>query len=434
LTDSFQKNDDSDLSQKLASIEKEVRDHLSKDLGDHKIENVEAIYLSQEYIEELQYNSLANEYFGYSLRDLEKQFGEEKYVFTLDKDNKTTVRLFKNIEEDIFWGKVVKDIAIGSGVILVSATVAVASGGTIGVIFVAAAKTGIYTAFSSALCSSVIAGTITGIQTKNFDKTIKSMVVAGAEGFKWGAIAGVGIKIVPKVWANIARFAGVGAVTASVLGSSAVEAGTTVAKMTSNPKGVVNLIKAGTTRNGVSSLTKIGTNNISKSSAAKDVVSNLTNSRINSKTATTSSITAGKKFGNIGREFEEKVYKELKIPKIDQQVTLKNGARIKYGEKGYPRVDAVLWENGRLIAVEVKSYDLEKGLFGLIQALKKQVTERAEHCSQQLIILDKRNYSKKVLDEAIEKIRNELQNELQKLKMSDKKFANISTDVMLKYM
>ncbi len=168
--------------------------------GHHKIEKVEAIYLSQEYIEELQYNSLANEYFGYSLRDLEKQFGEEKYVFTLNKDNKTTVRLFKNIEEDIFWRKVVKDIAIGSGVILVSATIAVASGGTIGVIFAVAAKAGVYTAFSSALCSSVIAGTITGIQTKNFDKTVKSMTIAGAEGFKWGAIAGTVIGGISKAW------------------------------------------------------------------------------------------------------------------------------------------------------------------------------------------------------------------------------------------
>ncbi|MCR4555932.1 MAG: hypothetical protein K5766_03930 [Alphaproteobacteria bacterium] len=186
-----QKNDNSESSEKLASIQKEVGECLSKELGekDYKIEKVEAIYLSQEYIEELQYNSLANEYFGHSLKDIEKQFGEEKYVFTLDKDNKTIVRSLKNLDEDI-WGKVIKDVAIGSGVILVSATVAVASGGTIGVIFVAAAKTGIYTAFSSALCCSVIAGTITGIQTKNFDKTVKSIVVAGAEGFKWGAIAG----------------------------------------------------------------------------------------------------------------------------------------------------------------------------------------------------------------------------------------------------
>lgn len=187
-----QKNDNSESSEKLASVQKEVSECLAKELGekDYKIEKVEAIYLSQEYIEELQYNSLANEYFGHSLKDVEKQFGEEKYVFTLDRDNKTIVRSLKNLDEDI-WGKVIKDVAIGSGVILVAATVSVASGGTIGVIFAAAAKTGIYTAFSSALCSSVIAGTITGIKTKNFDETVKSMAVAGAEGFKWGAIAGV---------------------------------------------------------------------------------------------------------------------------------------------------------------------------------------------------------------------------------------------------
>lgn len=145
----------------------------------------------------MQYNSLANEYFGHSLKDLEKQFGKEKYVLTLDKDYKTVVRLFENIDEDI-WGKVIKDVAIGSGVILVTATVSLATGGTATVVFAAAAKAGVYTAFSSALCGSIIAGTITGIQTKNFDKTVKAMAVGGAEGFKWGAIGGVVIGGVSK--------------------------------------------------------------------------------------------------------------------------------------------------------------------------------------------------------------------------------------------
>lgn len=336
-TDSFQKTDDSDLSQKLASIEKEVSEQLSKDLGNHKIEKIEAIYLSQEettylskeYIEELQYNSLANEYFGYSLRDLEKQFGEEKYVFTLDKDNKTTVRLFKNIEEDIFWGKVVKDIAIGSGVILVSATVAVASGGTIGVIFVAAAKTGIYTAFSSALCSSVIAGTITGIQTKNFDKTIKSMVVAGAEGFKWGAIAGAVAGGASKAW---------------------------------------ELRKAA---------------KLASSEKARELIKR-------------------------GLEFQKYVHQKLggKLEPIYYK-----GKEISTAVKGCSKPDIVRNVNGKLEAIETKSYDLDKGISGLISKLRSQVAERVQNLlegSLQRIIIDKRKYSKELLDEVRKKIQEGL--------------------------
>src|SRR5699024_4370383 len=44
------------------------------------IENVEAIYYSKEYLEEVAYNSQANIYFGYTLTELETQFEGEKYV------------------------------------------------------------------------------------------------------------------------------------------------------------------------------------------------------------------------------------------------------------------------------------------------------------------------------------------------------------------
>ena len=44
------------------------------DNDNYYIENVEAIYISKEYLEEAAYNSQANIYFGYTLAELEEQF------------------------------------------------------------------------------------------------------------------------------------------------------------------------------------------------------------------------------------------------------------------------------------------------------------------------------------------------------------------------
>ena len=48
---------------------------------DYFVENVSAVYISQEYLEELAYNSQANVFFGFTLAELEAQFQGEKYIF-----------------------------------------------------------------------------------------------------------------------------------------------------------------------------------------------------------------------------------------------------------------------------------------------------------------------------------------------------------------
>lgn len=370
----------SDSSEQLSKIQNELYEGLEKGLEgtDYKIEKVDIAYVSKEYIEESQYNSLSNVYFGKSLRELEEQFKEEKFVFTLGEDNKTVVQAFKT--QDNICKKVIKDVAIGSGVILVMATVSVATGGTTSVIFAVAAKTGLYSAFSTALCNSIIIGAIKGIKTKNFDETIKSIVVAGSEGFKWGAIAGVVVGGASKTW---------------------------------EIKQTADLAKAT-----INSETKATATNIVKTS--------------NVSKATTTNL--AKKIYEIGREFEQKVFRKLKIKKSDQQVTFKNGVRSQYGEKGYPRVDGVLYENGRIIAIETKSRDLEKGLSVLVSELRKQVLMRAQHLpkgSLQRIIIDKKNYSKEFLDKTREVIQKDLQENLQKLKDA---YKDIPTDVIVEYM
>ncbi len=197
------KNVDENLDsfQKSESLQEKFAESLTENLKKkgYKVEEVKVKYLSQEYIEELQYNSLSNVYFGKSLRELEQQFQGAKYVFTLDKDNKTVVQKLTNQDVDIL-KPIIRDVAIGSGVILVTVTVSVVSGGTVSVVFAAAAKTGLNWALYGGLIDSVIAGVKTGIQTKDFDQTIKAMAVAGAEGFKWGAIAGVVAGGASKAW------------------------------------------------------------------------------------------------------------------------------------------------------------------------------------------------------------------------------------------
>lgn len=161
------------------------------DSSDYFVENVEAIYISKEYIEELEYNSKENIFFGYTLSELDEQFQGTRYVFTLGEDGTTTVVPFE--EYDDTYDKVLKNVAIGTGVILVCVTVSVATGGAapaVSMIFAASAKTGTAFALSSGVFSGVTSAFVTGIQTKDFDAAIKAGALSGSEAFKWGAISG----------------------------------------------------------------------------------------------------------------------------------------------------------------------------------------------------------------------------------------------------
>ena len=160
---------------------------------DYIIENVNAVYISKEYLEELDYNSQANIFFGYTLAELDEQFQGTRYVFTLGEDGGTVVQPFEEYEDDTY-DKVIKNVAIGSGVILVCVTVSVVTGGVglapISMVFAASANTATTFALSSSIIGAVSAGTIEGIRTGELDSALKAAAVGGSEGFKWGAIAG----------------------------------------------------------------------------------------------------------------------------------------------------------------------------------------------------------------------------------------------------
>ena len=168
----------------------ELAESLSNE--DYIIENVSTVYISKEYLEELEFNSKANIFFGYTLAELEEQFQGTKYIFTLDDNNETTVRTFE--EYDDSFQTVLKNIAIGSGVILICVTVSVVTNitglTTISTVFASSAKEAVKYALIASAQGSASAGFIDGVLTQDMDKALKALEFGGSEGFKWGAIVG----------------------------------------------------------------------------------------------------------------------------------------------------------------------------------------------------------------------------------------------------
>lgn len=192
LKTTFDTLDDPEL---LRYVEDHVYMELLDDLSDdgYFVENVEAAYYSKEYLEELGYNSQSSIYFGYNLDELDAHFSNTRYAFTLDNDGQTTVIPLLEFPDDTN-ERIVKNVAIGSGVILLSITVSVVTAGAgapaVSMIFAASAKTGATFALSSSVFSGVSSAIVTGYQTGDFSAALKVGVANGSEGFKWGAISG----------------------------------------------------------------------------------------------------------------------------------------------------------------------------------------------------------------------------------------------------
>lgn len=162
------------------------------DSTDYLVSDVSAVYVSKEYLEEVSYNSQSNIYFGYTLDELDKQFQGKRYVFALDDNGKTTVQALQTVVDDST-ETMLKNVAIGSGIILVSVTVSTATASAapaVSMILAVSAKTGAISALSGGAMGAIPAGLIRGIQTGNMEEALKAAALAGSEGFKWGAISG----------------------------------------------------------------------------------------------------------------------------------------------------------------------------------------------------------------------------------------------------
>lgn len=177
------------------------------------VEGVETTYVSKEYLEELEYNSKSNIFFGYTLAELDAIFQGTRYVFTLDESGQTSVEELVAIEDETY-DKIIKNVAIGTGVILVSVTVAIitknpaasaTAGKTVKLIFTASsmgAKAGTVMALESAGIGGTAAAVMEAIRTNDLEKALEAGLLGASEGFKFGAIFGTakgiadGIKVV----------------------------------------------------------------------------------------------------------------------------------------------------------------------------------------------------------------------------------------------
>lgn len=170
---------------------------LEAELGeDYVIENVTATYVpfvSDEYGQELAYNSQENIYFGYTLSELDQQFQGTRYIFTTDDEGNTTVKAFEAYDDA--YDQAIKNVMVGTGVILICVTVSAVSGGVgatpVCAVFAAAAKGGTIAALSGGVISGAAAGAIKAYETNgDMEAVAREAALKGSEGFKWGAITG----------------------------------------------------------------------------------------------------------------------------------------------------------------------------------------------------------------------------------------------------
>lgn len=187
--------DSLDDLQLLAHIEDLIyRDTVaSLNSKEYFVENVSAVYISKEYLDDVAFNSQSNIYFGYTLGELDEIFQGKKYIFTLSENGSTTVKELQEIEDNST-ETMFKNVAIGTGVILVCVTVSVVSAGAgapaVSMIFAASATTAKTFAISSTVFGGISAGFVRGIQTGDFNEAMEAAALGASEGFKWGAISG----------------------------------------------------------------------------------------------------------------------------------------------------------------------------------------------------------------------------------------------------
>lgn len=156
------------------------------------VENVQAVYISQEYIDELAYNSQSTVFFGYTIAELQNQFQGSKYVYTLGDDGQTIVHACQGYDDT--YDQIIRNVAVGGGVILVCVTASAATAGVApacSMVFAIAASTGTEAALSGAAIGAITSGAATAILTEgDVEASVKAAALGGSEGLKVGAMMG----------------------------------------------------------------------------------------------------------------------------------------------------------------------------------------------------------------------------------------------------
>lgn len=203
------------------SVYASLREALNSE--DFLIDEVEVAYVSQEYLDELQYNSQKNVFFGYTLPEIRDYFEGVPYVFTVE-NGVTVVKPFEDYDDT--WEQVAVNVATGTGVIAVCATVtvlapAVGAPTAVTAIFTFATGGAVSGAVVDAAISGVFTGIITGVQTGDIEQAIKAAALSASEDYKCGAIIGA---------AAAGAAEGVGLLKASKYAKKAGEAGLTMSE------------------------------------------------------------------------------------------------------------------------------------------------------------------------------------------------------------
>lgn len=198
------------------SVYASLREALNSE--DFLIDEVEVAYVSQEYLDELQYNSQENVFFGYTLPEIRDYFEGVPYVFTVE-NGVTVVKPFEDYDDT--WEQVAVNVATGTGVIAVCATVtvlapAVGAPTAVTAIFTFATGGAVSGAVVDAAISGVFTGITTGVQTGDIGQAIKAAALSASEDYKCGAIIGA---------AAAGAAEGVGLLKASKYAKKAGEAG-----------------------------------------------------------------------------------------------------------------------------------------------------------------------------------------------------------------
>ena len=317
---------------------------------DYFVENVEAVYISKEYLDELAYNSQENIYFGYKLSELDKAFQGEKYIFRLSDTGETEVVLFE--EYDDTYDKVIRNVAIGTGVILLCVTVSVVTGGVgapaASMIFAASAKSAAAFALSSGVISGASAGIVEGYKTHDYNKALKAAALKGSEGFMWGAITG--------------------AVTGGLDEYLSIKEGVKVVDVLDDYPMFID--DADLTVYDIP-----GIEDIPEWRAAE--------------------LRAYQIFGG------------------EEQLSFLNGEQVLMNTEGATRPDLIRAIGNSHEAVEVKFYDLEHNLSNLCSELKRQVGDRVVNLPEgytQRVVLDVtgKGYTREIIEQAVTKVSDSL--------------------------
>lgn len=328
---------------------------------DYYVENVEVAYISKEYLDEVVYNSLENLYFGYKLSEIDKVFQGEKYIFTLNENGQTDVVPFE--EYDDTYEKVVRNVAIGTGVILLCVTVSVATGGAFSMIFATSGAIG-------ALTDGAIDGAVTFAfeyaQTKNPQEALKRSTLAASEGYMFGAITG--------------------AVT-----------GGAIKKTPSNATPEIDDFQKL-----IDNISEVDKKDIEVFDFPEGIFPEQTN--IPTFIETPVDFDVVDNYGKLPWQKAEELAHN--IFGGDVQVAFKNGEKVAFNTKDATRPDIIRKINDKFEAIEVKHWDLENNIGGLCTELKRQVEDRVKNLPEnynQRVVLDVtgRGYTKEFVLERI---------------------------------